>query len=343
MHYHKPLGRYALALTGIAIAVGLAGLGLSRYHVPPPPLPVASPKPALVPAKVLPLDQQWRSLYQTSSCLTGGQDWSPEASEGCVLATPPWRAFLARPQGELVPFLLQRLSSQKTTHVHTCPYQPAREGELAVYALQHALQVNYTGAPSQEALWERLQTQNGREQIKSFFRTATRRYTSPLGLGDEGARRYQVTIPEGWELQSLSENAPDDEAEAREGIAELHLRKTSNHQEVILVRVVEANRVHPRQGLALAFQEVTGDTHLPIAAPWKTDHGVDGEVFKAYQPDGQLVGYKIVSPSCHIGYLDISTEPRETSSVTQTELRQLAQVLWKSFRLLTPQGTEVKD
>ncbi len=97
-----------------------------------------------------PLGREWRRLCHAEGCLQeAGRMWSGEPPPESVLARPAWRAFLGQPRAAVAAFLIGRLDSLVRTAVHACPDQDATEGELAVYALQQALQANwrdYAGA-----------------------------------------------------------------------------------------------------------------------------------------------------------------------------------------------------
>jgi hypothetical protein len=113
---------------------------------------------------------RWQRLCVAGGCLTGGQDWSADGpSEGSVLASPEWQAFLGSRHDEVVPFLLDRIDSTDATSVHVCPFQNAHEGELAVYALQHVMRANWMESHRQDALRKVLASPSGRERVKRYF------------------------------------------------------------------------------------------------------------------------------------------------------------------------------
>ena len=172
-----------------------------------------------------------------------------------------------------------------------------------------------------------------------------RLFTTPVGLGDSEMRCYQITLPAGWIIESQQSHAPQDEAAARDGLAELHLRRTTRLQETVIVEIAEECRVHPHQGLALAFDDQGHhvNTHILLKQSWTTKHGVEGEVLKQFLPNGHLIGYKIVTPTCEIGYLDVHCNPESPQQLSPTALQALARQLFGSLRLLTPDGKEVKD
>jgi hypothetical protein len=88
---------------------------------------------------------------------------------------------------DVAPFLIGRIDSKKATKTHVCPHGLATEGELAVYALQHLLRVNWFSLPGttdafkkasatrarnqQQAVRILLNDADAREEIKRLFRT----------------------------------------------------------------------------------------------------------------------------------------------------------------------------
>ena len=60
-----------------------------------------------------------------------------------------WQRFLGLPHSVVVPYLIDRIDSEAPTETHVCPFVNATEGELAVYALQHLLEVNWFAVESE--------------------------------------------------------------------------------------------------------------------------------------------------------------------------------------------------
>jgi hypothetical protein len=55
-----------------------------------------------------------------------------------------WNSFLFEThKGELALFLINQLPDKTTTQIHTCPYENATKGELALYCLQGISKVNF--------------------------------------------------------------------------------------------------------------------------------------------------------------------------------------------------------
>ena len=139
------------------------------------------------------LNEAWADLIATEGCLVGGQDAIDGKMEGSCFANEGWSAFLDHPTEEKLRFLTGRLSSTKTTSIHTCPLDVATEGELAVYALQHLtkrLWTDYSGSDAdllatiaaykealasgdtvfdQRVLWTILESAKQREALAAYF------------------------------------------------------------------------------------------------------------------------------------------------------------------------------
>ena len=136
------------------------------------------------------LEEVWNEMvFDKGGCLCGSQDWLPNCSfEGSIFGyslKDEWEAFSARPLSQTVPFLTGRIDSTRETRVHTCPYQMAKEGEVAVYFLQHLLHANWTEYKGdnrvvqegitmhrghrQRAIWYVLADPDAREELKRYF------------------------------------------------------------------------------------------------------------------------------------------------------------------------------
>jgi hypothetical protein len=101
---------------------------------------------------------RWKRLLGKSCCLLGRQycfkgkkgkrhctiDYLvPKDRDGACFNRKRWRDYLLAKRHRVATFLLTRLSSTKKTQVHTCPFLSAVEGEVAVYALQQIVRVNW--------------------------------------------------------------------------------------------------------------------------------------------------------------------------------------------------------
>ena len=110
-------------------------------------------KPTLKIYSELELTNLWDSLCNIHDCLTGGQRvyqgrWG---GEGCVLTLDKqWINFLNKTdKKQLSSFLIKQLSDKAESQIHTCPYDDATKGELALYCLQGISKINfYELAPS---------------------------------------------------------------------------------------------------------------------------------------------------------------------------------------------------
>lgn len=144
---------------------------------------------ALETNKVITLDSLWNKLvFNDGGCLTGGQRVRNGrfGNEGCVMTSyrmnsKGWFDFFAFPKSELTPFLISKFSDTTSTNIHTCPCMTARNGEVAVYALQNIYKVNWydldgfikyaskesTGCLDSEQswLWDILENQEKREDL----------------------------------------------------------------------------------------------------------------------------------------------------------------------------------
>lgn len=99
----------------------------------------------------LPLDSLWNQLvFECGGCLTGGQHVKEGrlGNEGCVMTDihsngKLWKDLFRTPKKELTEFLISQFADTATTRIHTCPCMPARNGEVAVYALQNIYKKNW--------------------------------------------------------------------------------------------------------------------------------------------------------------------------------------------------------
>ena len=97
------------------------------------------------------LDSLWNKLvFKEGGCLTGGQRVRDGkfGNQGCVMSgfrgrPNQWGEFFSHPKSELTPFLISKFSDTTTTRIHTCPCMNARNGEVAVYALQNIYKTNW--------------------------------------------------------------------------------------------------------------------------------------------------------------------------------------------------------
>ena len=103
------------------------------------------------------LNQLWDSLCLKKGCLVGGQYVGENGSfggEGCVLTIDKqWRMFLFKTdKRSLATFLIEQLKDKTKTQTHTCPYDVATKGELAIYCLQGILKSNFYDLSNEPAL-----------------------------------------------------------------------------------------------------------------------------------------------------------------------------------------------
>jgi hypothetical protein len=96
---------------------------------------------------IIELKKEWDSLTNVKGCLSGGQ-WIKDkkwGGEGCILTIDKaWSSFLFEAdKGELALFLINQLPDKTTTQIHTCPFENATKGELALYCLQGISKVNF--------------------------------------------------------------------------------------------------------------------------------------------------------------------------------------------------------
>ena len=93
------------------------------------------------------MDSLWQELaFARGGCLTGGQ-YVRDGRFGrgeCVMArSKGWKAFFSADEEQLSQFLLAQFSDTSHTQIHTCPFENATVGELAVYSLQNLYRVNW--------------------------------------------------------------------------------------------------------------------------------------------------------------------------------------------------------
>ena len=100
------------------------------------------------------IEEQWNQLvFEKGGCLTGGQHVHDGifGSEGCVMMNEEWEAFFQNDERDLSFFLIGLMADTTETHIHTCPFYSARNGEVAVYALHKIYKINwYDLEPYQE-------------------------------------------------------------------------------------------------------------------------------------------------------------------------------------------------
>lgn len=97
------------------------------------------------------IDRLWDLLvFEKGGCLSGGQYVKDGhfGSEGCIMSEfnrrgEKWEEFFSLSKETLTIFLITKLSDTTTTKIHTCPCQPAKNGEVAVYALQNIYKKNW--------------------------------------------------------------------------------------------------------------------------------------------------------------------------------------------------------
>lgn len=89
----------------------------------------------------------WENIvFKKGGCLVGKQYYRTGASKRIgpgVFRSHQWLELVKKDKNALCSFLLSRLDSNEKTKVHTCPFFDASEGEMAVYALQHLLEINW--------------------------------------------------------------------------------------------------------------------------------------------------------------------------------------------------------
>ncbi len=138
----------------------------------------------------LSLENQWSLLKKINGCLGGGQYCTDGkcGHEYCVMTTNPhWNFFLSQNPTQTAKFLIEQIPDTAMTNTHTCPFQLAWSGELAIYSLQFIFSMNWldlsptykkykeielTGwATSQQAfLWEIIMSPAKVEKMQKYWR-----------------------------------------------------------------------------------------------------------------------------------------------------------------------------
>jgi len=118
------------------------------------------------------IPEKWIYLSDSSSaCLTGGENCKNGhcGNEGCALSNNiHWKHFLNLNKNELSTFLIGQFNNQDTTQIHTCPFDNATKGELAVYCLQHIYKVNWYDLVPQYKT--KLKTENKQQVLNYILR-----------------------------------------------------------------------------------------------------------------------------------------------------------------------------
>lgn len=90
---------------------------------------------------------KWDSLCQIKGCLVGGQRvWKGKwGGEGCVFSiNKDWVHFLSNVEKkQFAEFLIQQIPNSEKSKIHTCPFDVATKGELAIYCLQGLYLTNF--------------------------------------------------------------------------------------------------------------------------------------------------------------------------------------------------------
>jgi len=84
-------------------------------------------------------DSLWNYLAKQGGCLTGNQYslFVENSGEDCVMVESEiWDIFFKRDKKELTDFLFSKMADTMESSIHTCPFDVATNGELAVYCLQ---------------------------------------------------------------------------------------------------------------------------------------------------------------------------------------------------------------
>jgi hypothetical protein len=92
------------------------------------------------------IKEKWDYLCSHDGCLTSGQYLydGKFGSKSCVLTTDSfWIQFFAIPQRDLAAHLIGQIPDTAKTRIHTCPYQLASKGEIAIYCLQNIYKINF--------------------------------------------------------------------------------------------------------------------------------------------------------------------------------------------------------
>ena len=88
----------------------------------------------------------WGKLCKIGGCLTGGQyaNNGKFGGEGCVLTNDSeWIIFFSINERDLAAFLIKQIPDRTKTIIHTCPFQNATKGELAIYCLHNIYKTNF--------------------------------------------------------------------------------------------------------------------------------------------------------------------------------------------------------
>jgi hypothetical protein len=119
-------------------------------HAPPQYLADSVQNNAVKVYSDMELKQFWDSLCRKKGCLVGGQSNNTNnnrefGGEGCAFSIDKqWRDFLFKTdKKQLAAFLIEQIREKSKTRTHTCPYDLATKGELAVYCLQGISKVNF--------------------------------------------------------------------------------------------------------------------------------------------------------------------------------------------------------
>lgn len=158
-------------MTFLVLGFLLAALGV-MYSEQAPSAPPARATPATAPFPIL-----WNNLLDRGGCLV---------LDANVMEEPDWRKLFADRSPDNIRFLIARLASRNKTNIHTCPFEMAREGEVAVYALERMFVrswYDYRGNNRllrdaitrakidlhQRQLWRVLENQTARQALARFL------------------------------------------------------------------------------------------------------------------------------------------------------------------------------
>lgn len=91
--------------------------------------------------------QKWDSLCLIKGCLVGGQRiWQGKwGGEGCAFSLDKsWQEFVFKTDKKgLTEFLINQIPDKTQSKLHTCPFDLASKGELAIYCLQGLNSINF--------------------------------------------------------------------------------------------------------------------------------------------------------------------------------------------------------
>lgn len=115
---------------------------------------IVSDSISLLPTKVvssnshiISLDTLWEKLVnKEGGCLVGGQritNGKYESPRMIFNKNQNWDELFNLPDSVLAPFLFEKFADTSTTHIHTCPFFVATDGEVAVYCLQKIARKNW--------------------------------------------------------------------------------------------------------------------------------------------------------------------------------------------------------